>query len=98
VWLDQLRELSESWIHRQQLLDALDRPVDRIATGLSLITVCHPPARAIETQEPVRLGASQIDGYGFCTDMHTKDAAAPRISGVGHRHLAPPAIRFRRRR
>jgi uncharacterized protein (TIGR03083 family) len=28
VWLDQLRELSEYWIHRQQLLDALDRPAD----------------------------------------------------------------------
>lgn len=28
VWLDQLRELSEYWIHRQQLLEALDRPPD----------------------------------------------------------------------
>jgi uncharacterized protein (TIGR03083 family) len=27
-WLDQLRELSEYWIHRQQLLEALGRPVD----------------------------------------------------------------------
>src|SRR5262245_43099586 len=30
-----------------------------------------PPA----TQELVRLRASQINGCGFCTDMHTKDAA-----------------------
>ena len=29
-----------------------------------------PPA----TQELVRLRASQINGCGFCTDMHTKDA------------------------
>jgi uncharacterized protein (TIGR03083 family) len=28
VWLDQLRELSEQWIHRQQLLQALDRASD----------------------------------------------------------------------
>jgi AhpD family alkylhydroperoxidase len=28
------------------------------------------------TQELVRLRASQINGGGFCTDMHTKDAVA----------------------
>ena len=28
IWLDQVRELSEFWIHRQQLLDALDREPD----------------------------------------------------------------------
>jgi len=28
------------------------------------------------TQELVALRASQINGCGFCTDMHTKDAAA----------------------
>ena len=28
VWLDQARELSEQWIHRQQLLQALGRPSD----------------------------------------------------------------------
>ena len=28
VWLDQLRELSERWIHRQQLLEALGLPSD----------------------------------------------------------------------
>jgi hypothetical protein len=28
VWLDQARELSEQWIHRQQLLQALDRHAD----------------------------------------------------------------------
>ncbi|MEU7581524.1 carboxymuconolactone decarboxylase family protein [Streptomyces sp. NPDC041068] len=29
----------------------------------------------VTTQELVRLRASQINGCGFCTDMHTKDAA-----------------------
>lgn len=29
-----------------------------------------------EIQELVKLRASQINGCGFCTDMHTKDAAA----------------------
>ncbi|MCX4665322.1 carboxymuconolactone decarboxylase family protein [Streptomyces sp. NBC_01381] len=29
-----------------------------------------------ETQELVKIRASQINGCGFCTDMHTKDAAA----------------------
>ncbi len=28
VWLDQLRELTEQWIHRQQLLQALGKPSD----------------------------------------------------------------------
>ncbi|MYX06714.1 carboxymuconolactone decarboxylase family protein [Streptomyces sp. SID8375] len=30
----------------------------------------------LATQELVRLRASQINGCGFCTDMHSKDAAA----------------------
>ncbi|MDU0305437.1 carboxymuconolactone decarboxylase family protein, partial [Streptomyces sp. PAL114] len=28
------------------------------------------------TQELVKIRASQINGCGFCTDMHTKDATA----------------------
>jgi AhpD family alkylhydroperoxidase len=34
------------------------------------------------TQELVRLRASQINGCGFCTDMHTKEAAAAGESSV----------------
>ena len=34
------------------------------------------------TLELVRLRASQINGCGFCTDMHTKDAAAAGESPV----------------
>ncbi|MFE0853397.1 carboxymuconolactone decarboxylase family protein [Streptomyces mutabilis] len=33
-------------------------------------------ALPVATQELVRIRASQINGCGFCTDMHTKDAAA----------------------
>jgi AhpD family alkylhydroperoxidase len=38
------------------------------------------------TQELVKIRASQINGCGFCTDMHTKDAAqAGETSGAGQR-------------
>jgi uncharacterized protein (TIGR03083 family) len=36
-WLDQLRELSEYWIHRQQLLESVGRPVDLDPTLLGPI-------------------------------------------------------------
>ncbi|MFI9170759.1 carboxymuconolactone decarboxylase family protein [Streptomyces lincolnensis] len=36
------------------------------------------------TQELVKLRASQINGCGFCTDMHTKDAVA---AGESHQRL-----------
>ncbi|MEW2425627.1 carboxymuconolactone decarboxylase family protein [Streptomyces nigra] len=34
------------------------------------------PALPVTTQELVKIRASQINGCGFCTDMHTKEAAA----------------------
>ncbi|MEU3297545.1 carboxymuconolactone decarboxylase family protein [Streptomyces longwoodensis] len=34
------------------------------------------PALPAATQELVKIRASQINGCGFCTDMHTKEAAA----------------------
>jgi AhpD family alkylhydroperoxidase len=34
------------------------------------------------TQELVKIRASQVNGCGFCTDMHTKDAAAAGESPV----------------
>ena len=37
--------------------------------------VLHDSALPAATQELVKLRASQINGCGFCTDMHTKDAA-----------------------
>ncbi len=36
--------------------------------------VLHRSALPAATQELVKLRASQINGCGFCTDMHTKDA------------------------
>ena len=41
------------------------------AAGKSLVDSTVPVA----TQELVKLRASQINGCGFCTDMHTKEAA-----------------------
>jgi AhpD family alkylhydroperoxidase len=38
--------------------------------------VIHQSSLPKATQELVSLRASQINGCGFCTDMHTKDAAA----------------------
>ncbi|MFF7238833.1 carboxymuconolactone decarboxylase family protein [Streptomyces collinus] len=42
-----------------------------VAAGRALAGSGLPAA----TQELVKLRASQINGCGFCTDMHTKDAA-----------------------
>jgi AhpD family alkylhydroperoxidase len=36
--------------------------------------VLHDSSLPTATQELVKLRASQINGCGFCTDMHTKDA------------------------
>jgi len=42
--------------------------------GVSLLLDQSPLPKA--TQELVKIRASQINGCGFCTDMHTKDATA----------------------
>ena len=38
--------------------------------------VLHESGLPVAAQELVKLRASQINGCAFCTDMHTKDAAA----------------------
>ncbi|MDV3126426.1 carboxymuconolactone decarboxylase family protein [Mycobacterium sp. 21AC1] len=48
------------------------KALKHIATAGHLINDSTLPAR---TQELVRIRASQINGCGFCLDMHTKDAA-----------------------
>lgn len=48
------------------------------AAGKVLMDSTLPAA----TQELVRLRASQINGCGFCTDMHTKEAVAAGESAV----------------
>jgi AhpD family alkylhydroperoxidase len=40
----------------------------------------HDSALPAATQELVKLRASQINGCGFCTDMHSKDALHARES------------------
>lgn len=53
VWLDQARELSEYWIHRQQLLHALDRPSDLRAD------LAGPVIDGLRWAYPFRLGQSR---------------------------------------
>lgn len=55
VWLDQARELSERWIHRQQLLTALGRP-DDLDPGL-----LGPILDAFRWAYPYRLTSSIAD-------------------------------------
>ena len=61
----------------------MDARVDYLSSPLALKflkhlnsagAVLHDSALPAATQELVRLRASQINGCGFCTDMHTKDA------------------------
>jgi AhpD family alkylhydroperoxidase len=55
------------------------RFVKHITSAGRLISDSSLPAA---TQELVKLRASQINGCGFCTDMHSKDAAAAGESPV----------------
>lgn len=54
VWLDQVRELSEYWIHRQQLLQAVGRPSDLRAD------LAGPVIDGLRWAYPFRLG--QVPG------------------------------------
>jgi AhpD family alkylhydroperoxidase len=59
-------------------LNLLDNPVTakftkHIVSANKAVSDSTLPAA---TQELVKLRASQINGCGFCTDMHTKEAAA----------------------
>jgi AhpD family alkylhydroperoxidase len=59
-------------------LNLFDNPVAAnvlkcVASANKVVSDSTLPAA---TQELVRLRASQINGCGFCTDMHTKDAVA----------------------
>jgi AhpD family alkylhydroperoxidase len=58
-------------------LNLFDNPVaakflNYLTSANKVVSLSTLPAA---TQELVRLRASQINGCGFCTDMHTKDAA-----------------------
>jgi len=62
VWLDQLRELSERWIHRQQLLQALGRPSDLRAD------IAGPVLDGLRWAYPYRL-ATATTGDGDSVDI-----------------------------
>ena len=67
LWLNQVRELSEFWIHRQQLLDALDREPDLRSDVLG------PVFNGLRWAYPYRL-ASQTRPLG---DTVTIDISGP---------------------
>lgn len=70
VWLDQLREVSEQWIHRQQLLQALGRPGDL------RVDLAGPVLDALRWAYPHRLRLiSRADG----------DSVTIRVSGAVER-------------
>ncbi|MEU1736690.1 carboxymuconolactone decarboxylase family protein [Streptosporangium sp. NPDC020145] len=58
-------------------LNPLDNPVAAkfLKHLIAANTAIHNSALPTATQELVKIRASQINGCGFCTDMHTKDAA-----------------------
>jgi AhpD family alkylhydroperoxidase len=53
--------------------DVFMKIVKYVNSASAVVTSSSLPAA---TQELVKIRASQINGCGFCTDMHTKDAAA----------------------
>ncbi|MFB7338316.1 carboxymuconolactone decarboxylase family protein [Streptomyces adustus] len=62
----------------------MDARIDYFGNGLAGKVMRHlnsaakviDPALPTATQELVKIRASQINGCGFCTDMHTKEAVA----------------------
>lgn len=58
LWLGQLRELSEYWIHRQQLLEAVGRPIDLDPTLL------RPILLALRWALPYRLSQADLASDG----------------------------------
>jgi uncharacterized protein (TIGR03083 family) len=73
VWLDQVRELSEYWIHRQQLLEALGQPSDLrpdlLAPVLDALRWAYPfrlrqvPATSGDTVSIVISGPVSVEWY-----------------------------------
>lgn len=59
VWLDHARELSEKWIHRQQILEALGQPAD-LRPDLAV-----PVLEALRWAYPYRLGTHHRDPGDF---------------------------------
>ncbi|MGW0860675.1 carboxymuconolactone decarboxylase family protein [Streptomyces sp. NPDC002690] len=58
---------------------AVTRMLGHFTAAGKAVSALNVPAA---TQELVKIRASQINGCGFCTDMHTKEAAAAGESAV----------------
>jgi AhpD family alkylhydroperoxidase len=60
----------------QARVELRELPIARKAIGhlVTMNQVVHGSTLPEATQELVKIRASQINGCGFCTDMHTKDA------------------------
>lgn len=67
-WLDHARELSERWIHRQQVLEAIGEPADLRAD------LAGPVLDALRWAYPYRLGAD-LRPAGAQVDIHVADEA-----------------------
>ena len=65
AWLDQARELSEYWIHRQQILQALGRPSDLRAD------LAGPVLDALRWAYPYRLASAAAEPGGTVSIMVT---------------------------
>lgn len=72
VWLDHARELTEKWIHRQQLLQALDRPSDLRAD------LAVPVLDALRFAWPYRMGAHRRPPGAVVTIELVDDAVGRR--------------------
>jgi uncharacterized protein (TIGR03083 family) len=70
AWLDQVRELSEYWIHRQQLLQALGRPSDLRAD------LAGPVLDGLRWAYPFRLGQVRAEAGDTVTISITGPVAA----------------------
>lgn len=58
-------------------INLMNNPVTgKFITGLQMASRAGADLLPTTTRELVNLRASQINGCGFCTDMHTKDASA----------------------
>jgi uncharacterized protein (TIGR03083 family) len=85
VWLDHVREVSEHWIHRQQLLQALGRPSDLRPDVLG------PVLDGLRWAYPYRLAAAPAPEPG---DTVTIEIAGP-VGATWHLVADGPAWTFR---
>lgn len=84
VWLDQARELSERWIHRQQLLEAIGRSSDLDET------LAGPVLDALRWAYPFRLNEAALDD----SKAHVEIAITEPFSRIWHLTIADGTWQF----